>query len=153
MLGYSAIHGSCDWDLVLPLYVSGWAWTMIYDTIYAHQDRDDDIVVGVKSTARRSVCTMDSAHGFWHHTLHLGLHGDRSFLVMVTPFLLEECCWEAHLLLGGTPVVGVEAHCMCAPTQANTRPVGWGTPSLVPQTTLFTPPQRSNARHKLCRSP
>lgn len=51
MLGYSAIHGSCDWDLVLPLYVSGWAWTMIYDTIYAHQDRDDDIVVGVKSTA------------------------------------------------------------------------------------------------------
>ena len=37
--------------MVLPLYLAGWSWTMIYDTIYAHQDREDDIVVGVKSTA------------------------------------------------------------------------------------------------------
>ncbi|NOR61850.1 MAG: 4-hydroxybenzoate octaprenyltransferase, partial [Rhodobacteraceae bacterium] len=30
----------------------GIAWTLFYDTIYAHQDRDDDALIGVKSTAR-----------------------------------------------------------------------------------------------------
>src|SRR5690625_3273017 len=34
------------------LYLSGIAWTLHYDTIYAHQDRADDELVGVKSTAR-----------------------------------------------------------------------------------------------------
>ena len=35
----------------IPLYVAGVSWTMIYDTIYAHQDKYDDIVLGIKSTA------------------------------------------------------------------------------------------------------
>ncbi|MEM7237307.1 MAG: 4-hydroxybenzoate octaprenyltransferase [Pseudomonadota bacterium] len=34
------------------LYLAGIAWTLHYDTIYAHQDRDDDALIGVKSTAR-----------------------------------------------------------------------------------------------------
>ncbi|MEL6700516.1 MAG: UbiA family prenyltransferase, partial [Pseudomonadota bacterium] len=34
------------------LYVAGIAWTLFYDTIYAHQDADDDALIGVKSTAR-----------------------------------------------------------------------------------------------------
>jgi len=51
LLGWAAVHGSCDWGAVLPLYASGVAWTLIYDTIYAHQDKSDDIKVGVKSTA------------------------------------------------------------------------------------------------------
>jgi 4-hydroxybenzoate polyprenyltransferase len=29
----------------------GISWTLAYDTIYAHQDKDDDILIGVKSTA------------------------------------------------------------------------------------------------------
>lgn len=33
------------------LYLSGIFWTLAYDTIYAHQDKDDDILIGVKSTA------------------------------------------------------------------------------------------------------
>ena len=33
------------------LYVGGIAWTLGYDTIYAHQDREDDVLIGVKSTA------------------------------------------------------------------------------------------------------
>ena len=45
------MHGSCDWGAVLPLYASGVAWTLVYDTIYAHQDKHDDVKVGVKSTA------------------------------------------------------------------------------------------------------
>lgn len=37
-----------DWILFAGL----WAWTFGYDTIYAHQDKDDDALIGVKSTAR-----------------------------------------------------------------------------------------------------
>ena len=36
----------------LLLYAAGIAWTLYYDTIYAHQDREDDALIGVKSTAR-----------------------------------------------------------------------------------------------------
>ncbi|EAL66917.1 4-hydroxybenzoate nonaprenyltransferase [Dictyostelium discoideum AX4] len=51
LAGYSAIAGSCNWSIVAPLYLAGISWTMVYDTIYAHQDKRDDILVGVKSTA------------------------------------------------------------------------------------------------------
>lgn len=37
----------------LMLYISGFFWTLGYDTIYAMQDREDDARIGVKSTARR----------------------------------------------------------------------------------------------------
>ncbi len=36
----------------LVLYLAGIAWTLFYDTIYAHQDTEDDALIGVKSTAR-----------------------------------------------------------------------------------------------------
>lgn len=51
LLAFAAHAG----DLTLPavlLYASGIAWTLFYDTIYAHQDREDDALIGVKSTAR-----------------------------------------------------------------------------------------------------
>jgi len=51
LLGYSAVVGWCDWSICLPLYLSAMSWTMIYDTIYAHQDKRDDVSIGVKSTA------------------------------------------------------------------------------------------------------
>ncbi|XP_077457135.1 4-hydroxybenzoate polyprenyltransferase, mitochondrial [Stigmatopora argus] len=53
LLGWAAVKGACDWSVCLPLYFSGVMWTLIYDTIYAHQDKEDDIKVGVKSTALR----------------------------------------------------------------------------------------------------
>jgi 4-hydroxybenzoate polyprenyltransferase len=53
LLGYSAIHGDVLWSACLPLYAAGVSWTIIYDTIYAHQDRVDDLIVGIKSTALR----------------------------------------------------------------------------------------------------
>lgn len=52
MLGWTAVLGSLSWP-ALVLYVAGIAWTLGYDTIYAHQDKDDDALIGVKSTALR----------------------------------------------------------------------------------------------------
>lgn len=51
LLGWSAVHGRLAWAPVL-LYLGGIAWTLGYDTIYAHQDKEDDALVGVRSTAR-----------------------------------------------------------------------------------------------------
>lgn len=53
LLGWSAVRGSLDPAIVFPLYISGVFWTLVYDTIYAHQDKEDDLKVGVKSTALR----------------------------------------------------------------------------------------------------
>lgn len=50
LLGWTAIHGSLS-SAALALYAGGIFWTLAYDTIYAHQDKDDDILIGVKSTA------------------------------------------------------------------------------------------------------
>ena len=51
MLAWVAQTGRLDWPPVI-LYLAGMAWTIFYDTIYAHQDREDDALIGVKSTAR-----------------------------------------------------------------------------------------------------
>ena len=51
LLGYSAVNGYCDWNITLPLYLGGICWTLFYDTIYAHQDKEDDVKVGIRSTA------------------------------------------------------------------------------------------------------
>jgi 4-hydroxybenzoate polyprenyltransferase len=52
LVGWAAVTG----ELSLPpllLYAAGILWTLGYDTIYAHQDKDDDALIGVKSTALR----------------------------------------------------------------------------------------------------
>ncbi|WP_171175673.1 4-hydroxybenzoate octaprenyltransferase [Ruegeria sp. HKCCD8929] len=51
LLAWTAHSGSLGWPAVL-LYGAGIAWTLFYDTIYAHQDTEDDALIGVKSTAR-----------------------------------------------------------------------------------------------------
>ncbi|XP_038220513.1 4-hydroxybenzoate polyprenyltransferase, mitochondrial [Zerene cesonia] len=51
LLGYSALQGHLAWDVCAPLYAAALAWTVLYDTIYAHQDKLDDSRIGVKSTA------------------------------------------------------------------------------------------------------
>ncbi|TVU27610.1 hypothetical protein EJB05_19104, partial [Eragrostis curvula] len=53
LLGWAAIKESLDPAIILPLYSAGICWTLVYDTIYAHQDKEDDLKVGVKSTALR----------------------------------------------------------------------------------------------------
>ncbi len=51
LLAWTAHTGSLGWPAVV-LYAAGIAWTLFYDTIYAHQDTEDDALIGVKSTAR-----------------------------------------------------------------------------------------------------
>eukprot|EP00590_Aulacoseira_subarctica_P008624 CAMPEP_0172424978 /NCGR_PEP_ID=MMETSP1064-20121228/29221_1 /TAXON_ID=202472 /ORGANISM="Aulacoseira subarctica , Strain CCAP 1002/5" /LENGTH=271 /DNA_ID=CAMNT_0013167479 /DNA_START=362 /DNA_END=1177 /DNA_ORIENTATION=+ len=52
LVGWAAIHGNLNnLEAIIPLYCSGVTWSIVYDTIYAHQDKKDDAKLGLKSTA------------------------------------------------------------------------------------------------------
>jgi 4-hydroxybenzoate polyprenyltransferase len=50
LIGWTAVAGALDWPSPV-LYLAGIFWTLGYDTIYAHQDKEDDALIGVKSSA------------------------------------------------------------------------------------------------------
>ena len=52
LVGWTAARGSLDWPAIV-LYGGCVLWTIGYDTIYAHQDKEDDLALGLKSTAIR----------------------------------------------------------------------------------------------------
>ncbi len=50
LVAWAAVTGGLGLPAAL-LYAAGIAWTLGYDTVYAHQDKEDDALIGVKSTA------------------------------------------------------------------------------------------------------
>src|SRR5262249_5057264 len=50
LMGWAAAFGNLD-SRPLVLYAGSIAWVIGYDTVYAHQDREDDALIGIKSTA------------------------------------------------------------------------------------------------------
>jgi 4-hydroxybenzoate polyprenyltransferase len=50
LMGWPAEFGRLDWPAIV-LYAGSICWVIGYDTIYAHQDREDDLLIGIKSTA------------------------------------------------------------------------------------------------------
>jgi 4-hydroxybenzoate polyprenyltransferase len=51
LMGFAVTFGRID-STALALYAGSVAWVIGYDTIYAHQDAEDDALIGIKSTAR-----------------------------------------------------------------------------------------------------
>jgi 4-hydroxybenzoate polyprenyltransferase len=52
LVGWAAVTDGLAWPALL-MYAAGFFWTLGYDTIYAHQDKEDDALIGVKSAALR----------------------------------------------------------------------------------------------------
>jgi 4-hydroxybenzoate polyprenyltransferase len=52
LMGWPAAFGRLDLPAFV-LYAGSICWVIAYDTIYAHQDREDDLFIGIKSTALR----------------------------------------------------------------------------------------------------
>ncbi len=67
LMGWAAVRGSLDWAPVL-LYAGSVLWTIGYDTIYAHQDTEDDLMLGLKSTA----LTFGPDTPFWVGSFYVG---------------------------------------------------------------------------------
>jgi 4-hydroxybenzoate polyprenyltransferase len=71
LVGWAAATGGLAPPALL-LYAAGFFWTLGYDTIYAHQDKADDALIGVRSTARRlGAATPRWLWGFYGVTLAL----------------------------------------------------------------------------------
>lgn len=85
LLAWAAHAGGLGLAPVL-MYLAGIVWTLFYDTIYAHQDKEDDALIGVKSTAR-----------LFAENTHLWLRG---FMVLAVILLMAAVL--AALLPAGT---------------------------------------------------
>jgi len=71
LLGWAAVRGDLGAPAVV-LYAAGVFWTLGYDTIYAHQDKEDDSLVGIKSTALKfGASTRPWLVGFYGVTVAL----------------------------------------------------------------------------------
>uniref|UniRef100_A0AC34GMQ0 Para-hydroxybenzoate--polyprenyltransferase n=1 Tax=Panagrolaimus sp. ES5 TaxID=591445 RepID=A0AC34GMQ0_9BILA len=97
IMGYAAVSNSFSPEAILPLYLSTIFWTMIYDTIYAHQDKEDDIKIGVKSTALR----FGDQTKPWLTAFSVGMISNLTIAGIVTnqtwPFFLAVAATSCHL--------------------------------------------------------
>ena len=98
ILGFAAVQGAADPSIVLPLYGSGVTWTLLYDTIYAHQDKEDDSKLELNSTALTFGDNKNVLYGFAAMTalqwLAVGVQADLSMV----PYTTGIGAAYAHLL-------------------------------------------------------
>lgn len=93
LLGWAAVRGTLEWPAFI-MYAAGIFWTLGYDTIYAHQDKEDDVLVGIKSTALKlGAQTRPFLFGFYAATI----------VLMTGMVWLDGAGWIAYaaLALGG----------------------------------------------------
>ncbi len=71
LVGYAAIANMLS-VAAITVYIAGFFWTLGYDTIYAHQDKEDDALIGVRSTALKfGTATKKWLAGFYAASLAL----------------------------------------------------------------------------------
>jgi 4-hydroxybenzoate polyprenyltransferase len=96
LMGWAAAFGSLA-AAPLLLYAGSICWVIGYDTIYAHQDREDDALIGIKSTAllfRERTKPMLVTF----YTLAVALLAAAGFFAGAGPvFALGLCAFAAHL--------------------------------------------------------
>ncbi|MBB3608517.1 4-hydroxybenzoate octaprenyltransferase [Rhizobium sp. BK602] len=93
LMGWAGLFGGLSLASVL-LYAAAILWTIGYDTIYAHQDKEDDELVGVRSTAR----LFGDKTRLWL----VGLYG-AALVLMLLSFALAGAGWLSYigLLIAG----------------------------------------------------
>ncbi|MFD2204358.1 4-hydroxybenzoate octaprenyltransferase [Kiloniella antarctica] len=123
LVGWAAVRGELSLPALL-LYIGGIAWTLGYDTIYAHQDKEDDALIGVKSTALRlgrhtqswlivfySLCTICFATAGW-------------VMGLIWPFWIGIGVMSLHFIWQITTVKIDNAHDCLSKFKSN-RIIGW----------------------------
>ncbi|MCB2102159.1 MAG: 4-hydroxybenzoate octaprenyltransferase [Rhodobacterales bacterium] len=123
LMGWAAVYGRLDAPALL-LYAAGILWTLGYDTIYAHQDKEDDALIGLKSTALR----LGAATPTWL----VGFYGGMVLLVGAAGALLG-LSWPFYLGLGAaglhmawqTATVRIDDPADCLAKFKSNRVVGW----------------------------
>lgn len=114
-MGFTAATGIIFPSLLLPLYFAGIAWTLHYDTIYAHQDKTDDLLVGVRSTALR----LRNHTKLWLRAFSAGMISH-----LITAGLSVDQTWPYYLGLMG---VGYHLHKQIETVDLNKSDSCWST--------------------------
>jgi 4-hydroxybenzoate polyprenyltransferase len=103
LMGFAAVEGDLPAPALL-LYAGCVLWTIGYDTIYAHQDREDDALLGLKSTALRFGAATGRwlilfYGGAWLLITAAGMAADAGIV-----FLMGMCVAGLHLAWQGTTI-------------------------------------------------
>lgn len=124
LLGWAAATGGLA-PAPAVLYLAGIAWTLGYDTIYAHQDKEDDVLIGVKSTALRlGARTRPWLWGFYA-AMVAGLALAGWLADLAWPFYAGLAAAAAQLAWQATTVdIDDSADCL-AKFRSNSMPFGW----------------------------
>lgn len=91
LMGWAAVTGELPWQTWI-LYAAGFFWTLGYDTIYAMQDRSDDALIGIKSSARY---LTEKLKRFKPETIIMG------FYLIHYALLWAACFGDDPLVIGG----------------------------------------------------
>lgn len=96
LISYVTVKGQLDFK-ALSLYGAGIFWTLAYDTIYAHQDKEDDALIGVKSLAlslkKSTKPALSVIYVFMFFSLsYLGFLNHSSFLYFIFLWILGIYC-------------------------------------------------------------
>lgn len=100
LLAFAAHAGQITAGALL-LYAAGIFWTLFYDTIYAHQDIEDDALIGIRSTAR----LFGARSRVWLHVFIAACVVLLAMAVIVTP-LPEGRIWGPIASLVGVWLFG-----------------------------------------------
>ena len=101
LMGGAAITDSISTESII-IYAACFFWTLGYDTIYAHQDKESDILIGVKSTAvKLGHYTKKYLYAFYGIMLALlwvaGVIADLSFIYHVTLLIAAiQTFWQVY---------------------------------------------------------
>ncbi|MGF1545626.1 MAG: 4-hydroxybenzoate octaprenyltransferase [Parvularculaceae bacterium] len=96
LVGYAAAGGGLG-PAPIAVYAAGVFWTLGYDTIYAHMDKDDDALIGVKSSARAlGERTRPALAAFYAATIALLAIGGLA-AGLAPPFYVALAAPAAHL--------------------------------------------------------
>ncbi|MEE4199510.1 4-hydroxybenzoate octaprenyltransferase [Erythrobacter sp.] len=108
LVGWSELRAD-NWDALAALYAGCIAWVIGYDTIYALQDREDDALVGIRSSALRMGSRVQGGiAGFYAAAVALWALGfwlyrpDLAAVLTLVPVALQ-LTWQVSTLDMGDP--------------------------------------------------
>jgi 4-hydroxybenzoate polyprenyltransferase len=123
LLGWTAVTGKLAWPPAL-LYLGGVFWTIGYDTIYAHQDKEDDLRIGVKSSAI-ALGRHTRPWLFAFYAVALSLWTAAGFAARLGILFWVGLAGSAFQLAGQAARVAVDDPASCLAKFRSNRVVGW----------------------------
>lgn len=112
MLGFPAVGAPLNWAIAAPLFLSNFSWSMIYDTVYAHQDKKFDLEAGIKSTALKwGDKTKPYLYGFYGVQVSSFLLA--GYMASLGPFFIALSLWGFTRLLQNIRNVDLDSPKQC----------------------------------------